>query len=143
MQIEKVEKWIDALESGNFKKTEGVLKDCEGGYCCLGVLCHIFKDEIEENTNDKIIETNGRDSELFASEHVALAIETHSTFSRTGRILEETGLTLEISDYFGLNDDLLNKLMNANDESEKKDFSEVVPVIREQLLQKTEEGKSE
>ena len=137
MQIEKVEKWIEALESGEFKKTEGVLKDCEGGYCCLGVLCHIFKDEIEANTGEKIIETNGDD------QLVALAIETDSTLSRRGKLLEETGLTMKVSDYFGLNDDLLNKLMSANDESVEKNFSAVIPVIRQELLQKTEEGKSE
>jgi hypothetical protein len=33
-------KWADALESGKYKQTAGVLKDNDG-WCCLGVLCDI------------------------------------------------------------------------------------------------------
>lgn len=36
-------KWINALRSGDFKQGfAGKLKDDNGGYCCLGVLCEIF-----------------------------------------------------------------------------------------------------
>ena len=37
-------KWIEALKSGKYKQTKGTLKD-EHGYCCLGVLCEIFREE--------------------------------------------------------------------------------------------------
>ena len=40
MNPEIKERWIAALESGDYPKTKGVLKD-EEGYCCLGVLCEI------------------------------------------------------------------------------------------------------
>jgi len=33
-------KWIDALNSGDFKQSSGSLKD-KYGYCCLGVACKI------------------------------------------------------------------------------------------------------
>lgn len=32
------EKWVAALRSGEYKQATGVLKNKEGGYCCLGVL---------------------------------------------------------------------------------------------------------
>lgn len=32
--------WVDALKSGEYEQTVGILKD-EDGYCCLGVLCDI------------------------------------------------------------------------------------------------------
>jgi len=35
---EAFEIWVEALESGEFSKTTGVLHD-EYGYCCLGVAC--------------------------------------------------------------------------------------------------------
>lgn len=34
------EKWADALESGEYNQTQGVLRD-ENGFCCLGVLCDL------------------------------------------------------------------------------------------------------
>lgn len=38
-------KWIKALRSGEYKQTTGALRDNEG-FCCLGVLCDITKDEV-------------------------------------------------------------------------------------------------
>lgn len=34
-------KWLEALESGNYKQGKGYLKD-KDGYCCLGVLCEVM-----------------------------------------------------------------------------------------------------
>jgi hypothetical protein len=34
-------RWVKALRSGKFEQVAGGLKDEEGGYCCLGVLCAI------------------------------------------------------------------------------------------------------
>jgi len=36
------QQWISALISGEYKQTEGTLKD-EHGYCCLGVACSVMK----------------------------------------------------------------------------------------------------
>jgi len=41
---ENVEKWVEALESGEFEQTQVSLKD-EDGYCCLGVACDIYRRE--------------------------------------------------------------------------------------------------
>lgn len=38
------EKWLSALESGEFKQIHGVLKSHDG-YCCLGVGCELFYSE--------------------------------------------------------------------------------------------------
>jgi hypothetical protein len=39
----KVKKmWVDALLSGKYQQTTGVLKDYDG-YCCLGVLCDLHR----------------------------------------------------------------------------------------------------
>lgn len=34
------EKWVAALESGEYQQTAGVLRD-KDGFCCLGVACHL------------------------------------------------------------------------------------------------------
>lgn len=39
-------RWIAALRSGEFKQATQYLK-VDGRYCCLGVLCHIAKPQIE------------------------------------------------------------------------------------------------
>lgn len=35
------QKWLNALRSGNFQQGTGKLRDSNGNYCCLGVLCEI------------------------------------------------------------------------------------------------------
>jgi len=37
-------RWVDALRSGVYNQTRGVLQN-EKGYCCLGVLCDIHANE--------------------------------------------------------------------------------------------------
>lgn len=34
--------WVDALNSGNYRQTQGQLCDGNGRYCCLGVLTDIY-----------------------------------------------------------------------------------------------------
>ena len=38
-------KWIEALESGNFQQGRAALNK-QGAFCCLGIACEIFKDEL-------------------------------------------------------------------------------------------------
>lgn len=38
------DKWIKALKSGEYKKTESFLRT-DKGYCCLGVLCDLYHKE--------------------------------------------------------------------------------------------------
>jgi hypothetical protein len=50
------EKWIQALNSGEYPQTRGCLKD-DNGYCCLGVLSDLYQKETNifhwENRTDK------------------------------------------------------------------------------------------
>ncbi len=47
-------KWIKKLESGQYKQTRGVLRrgelKQEEAYCCLGVLCELYKEETDKGT---------------------------------------------------------------------------------------------
>lgn len=45
MKQEYVKQWVEALRSGEYKQSQGQLRTDEG-YCCLGVLSAIVKDEI-------------------------------------------------------------------------------------------------
>ena len=41
-QIDRIVKWFDALESGEYKQGRGLLGSAETGYCCLGVGCTVL-----------------------------------------------------------------------------------------------------
>lgn len=45
MNIDIANKWIAALRSGKYKQAEEVLRDSNGGFCCLGVLCDLHSKE--------------------------------------------------------------------------------------------------
>ena len=36
------EKWVEALESGEYKQGKTYLRDSEDKYCCLGVACEVM-----------------------------------------------------------------------------------------------------
>ena len=42
-------RWIDALLSGKYEQTKGYLHT-EDGYCCLGVVCELYKEDHPEAT---------------------------------------------------------------------------------------------
>ena len=42
-------KWVNALRSGDYEQGQGALKNPNGQYCCLGVLCDLYdKHRMEE-----------------------------------------------------------------------------------------------
>lgn len=56
-----MKKWINALRSGKFKQGTGTLKqyDSKGNaqYCCLGVLCELYNQEMKKNKKKMLSET--------------------------------------------------------------------------------------
>jgi len=51
MPITLKQKWLEALRSGEYKRTSGVLAN-EDGYCCLGVLECVAEQAIELHKYD-------------------------------------------------------------------------------------------
>lgn len=47
MKLEIKEKWVAALRSGEYKQGTGQLR-YQDNYCCLGVLCDLYKKEHSE-----------------------------------------------------------------------------------------------
>lgn len=65
-------KWIEALESGNYKKTVGILER-DGKFCCLGVLASI-SGSTRNVKFGKIITYNGKvfEPDILAQEFVGM-----------------------------------------------------------------------
>jgi hypothetical protein len=51
-------KWVAALQSGEYAQTQEALRDTKG-YCCIGVLCDLYRKEVGNADWDK------KDSEVF------------------------------------------------------------------------------
>ena len=53
-QLQNRIKWVEALESGNYKQGDGRLETIREGqsyFCCLGVWCDLAKDKLERSTS--------------------------------------------------------------------------------------------
>lgn len=46
-------RWVAALRSGEYAQTKQALRD-ENGFCCLGVLCDVVKDDLGIEWTDTI-----------------------------------------------------------------------------------------
>lgn len=78
------ERWLEALRGGAYKQTQGVLRD-EYGFCCLGVLCDILKDDGVGEWKTQI-KMNGETIYKFDTGVNA------STVDLTGKVMEASGL---------------------------------------------------
>lgn len=121
-------RWVEALRSGQYEQTEGLLAN-DNGFCCLGVLCEIavqdgvvakqVKDQYEGDPNDDHVVTYGVGSDFHYEMDAVLpsmVYEWAELETSNPSILWE-GVTHPISD---LNDDYhLN-------------FSQIADVIEEQ-----------
>lgn len=45
MKNENTKKWLKALRSGKYKQTQNKLRSVDNKFCCLGVLCDVYKKE--------------------------------------------------------------------------------------------------
>ena len=69
VQKKRIEKWCEALESGEFKQTRNRLHNPKtGGYCCLGVACELYRRDARSGewggTGEFFVEERYEDCEL-------------------------------------------------------------------------------
>lgn len=112
MNAELKAKWVEALRSGKYKQTQGVLRSSANHFCCLGVLCDIVDphawgtlDTVETQVNGKDVSKRARG--WGADENrTSLAIETNrrtgldATYENTLIALNDDGKPFSvIADY--------------------------------------------
>ena len=107
---ENVQKWVDALRSGEYKQGRGRLKD-NNSYCCLGVLCEVFKEEADLEAGE----------EAFYSKGDEVCFQTSPPFSINKL------LGFKQFDGFG---QVTNLFISLNDK-DGKSFSEIADYIEE------------
>jgi hypothetical protein len=65
--------WADALESGEYTQTGGVLHRVGGGFCCLGVLSHLASEagvigdpiQVDDGTGEQVFEYGGEEDHSY------------------------------------------------------------------------------
>ena len=108
MNVQWARKWVEALRSGEYKQTQGFLKD-EKGYCCLGVLVKIAGDGCRIDD----------DGDWEANTILPMSVmDKVGMKSQTGRIYDEKSSADFISG---------STLAMLNDNG--KDFNEIADVI--------------
>lgn len=121
MHAEIAEKWIAALESGEYEQGKGAL-EAKGKFCCLGVLCAIAPKEIVNRKE----ESNVWDGSTFTKYDGYDNFLPQSVREWAG-IRTDNG---EISETDGYGDNLSLVYMN---DVRKLNFSEIAQVIRENI----------
>lgn len=111
MLTEPQKKWIEALRSGKYKQGKGFLK-YKNTYCCLGVACEIFKDELaleEIGVSVKSFDKNSSTCPEKVIKHLDLYsktgcknnfLTTLTTLNDNGMSFQEIANELETGAYF-------------------------------------------
>lgn len=94
-----IQKWIDALRSGEYKQTKETLQD-KNGFCCLGVACDLFIPVREQMMSEQMLLEGGhpidqRNAPLWLKEinedFVFRTRETLASLNDEGILYEEDG----------------------------------------------------
>lgn len=111
MNRERIERWITALRSDDYKQGYGRLHNPEvNTFCCLGVACDLFKDEVGLKTTTGIL-------------YDRLTIEYNGLSGTMPTVLR---------DYLKINHELQSKLVRLNDVW-YRNFHEIADEIEEEL----------
>jgi len=109
MKREDARLWVKALRNEEeYPKTVGSLKNGHG-YCCLGVLCSVFQDDLKKKGFD------------IKEDKFTLSIYEHV---RT--------LPVSVLKYFEIEKETASELMKVNDDSSS--FTEVIEIIEKEYM---------
>lgn len=113
-------KWIEALESGEYKQGKGQLRDGDQ-YCCLGVACDVY---------DKATDQSGESGWI----NKPMGPHDNSYVYRYGKHTLTTQLSYphgaDLAEIFGINDSVEESVMTMND-VDNKNFIEIAAYLRE------------
>lgn len=130
-----IQKWVTALESGEYKQVKGALQkeiDDNGtvGYCCLGVLCDLaVKEGIIDPPIDSEFVYEGSDGDI---RHEG-AVLPRPVRQWAGIEWSNPGFDVDFEDAYG--EKIGNtSLADMNDQYDK-DFTYIAQVIRQNYLE--------
>ncbi len=121
------DKWTTALKGGEYEQSRGHLKTFLG-YCPLGVLCDIVKNDVGGEwhvwgTSPMIDDPSNLPQRFIINGSVDVSSPS-SSFSPPTAVLEYAGMSVD------KNDDVISKLIVMNDD-EGRTFGEIADFIEE------------
>lgn len=125
MNKEIKDKWVKALTSGKYKQTTSFLKD-NVGYCCLGVLCDIYRKETKKG-----VWVRDEDNNAFA-----FKVEYYSEYELLPKEVKEWANLTSINPTVTLGENEghsfgIPTLADINDNG--KSFKDIAEIIMKQL----------
>lgn len=118
-------KWLKALRSGEYRQTRCLLRSSNDAFCCLGVLCDIYTDEVEGSW-----EFDGYDKDGYTM--INHNKGQHSKMELPACVAEWAGLEECNPEVFiGGNPNSFSTLSGLNDEG--KTFNEIADLIDRHL----------
>ncbi len=116
------QKWVEALRSGEYKQTKSKLHDDEG-FCCLGVLCDLYRKEHNDSITWKLVK-----DDIFK-----IVFQFNDNEGIPPKIVREwAGIENSIDDDnnpYGSYNEKRDSLVNDNDTG--KTFEEIAQIIEE------------
>lgn len=128
MKSEIKELWLEDLRSGNYKQAQGTLKGeqqkgVRASYCCLGVLCNIYKRETGEGawTKDGSFDVG---KEKDTSGVLPVRVRNWAGLNKTNPRVQSGG---KYNDLASLND---GDAIDSNGESmDRKTFKQIADLV--------------
>lgn len=137
---ENIQKWVDALRSGEYVQGYGCLEYTEDDVrknCCLGVATRVYMKE-----NPEAIDTSTENGSVI-DHRKAVGYKTEFHFTEPYESYEEDVLPPEVRDWYGLDRDNpkfpdefgieARSAIHCNDE-ENMNFNEIADLIEKQYL---------
>jgi hypothetical protein len=116
---DNVQKWIEALRSGDYKQNYNCALNLDGTYCCLGVACEVYQKEV----GDLDINTIPADPHSAGKEIIVIVYDGNSNFLPE-KVIKWLGLRTSNGSY----DDNKRSLTVDNDRK-RKTFLEIADII--------------
>ena len=116
-------KWLAALRSGEYQQGQNWLKNGKGGFCCLGVLCDLYRKEIGKGG-----------WEIYYESRIFTLDDAKAPYYPPTRVIDWAGLG---ESWEALNkiritiDGTENSLAEHNDQG--KTFSQIADAIEDQI----------
>jgi hypothetical protein len=113
---EPQKQWLAALRSGKYKQGKNRLHKIDNTFCCLGVACDIFREQLHLECKEEI-----------GSDYEDVYLHENGCASA---LPEKVQLLLNLRDDLGYPKDMkLHKSLIALNDIEEKSFSEIADII--------------
>jgi len=114
---EAIEEWVEALRSGQYEQGVHHLRNKDETYCCLGVVCDLFKEEVGGEWKE---EDNMRNNYTFNIPKSKISYYGDEYMPDT------------VVKYLGLDEDFLNDTLTEMNDSGRS-FEEIADKIEKEL----------